>query len=380
MSDLLFLEYSQTSSESRWKAQSILLNASRLCEAQAKLSRLLGQGISFILPETRATLTLRHVYHAVTEWERPIWLTTLAGTVEIAKGTRLLMGLSGIDLDAVQVDASGQYPEWLVAAISGRLQATPFKDITKISVRNVQEHKDEYSVQFTLQQDSHSLHVTARTNAEVWLHLLSLCKYRTELAPLENYLEMRYASAVSIASHQLPLSSLNVLAAGDIILPNTPHFSTDGQGTVCIAGRYWHAQYQFPDSLQLIDWENRLDTEQTDDLNSESDDQNTLMQHEEMQIDDDQMIQNEKASDTNVDSNQDSMLNEIPMTLAFELGRINLPLSEIRGLSPNTVLTLHGATPDAIAIVCNGRAVGKGEAVDIEGKLGIRITHWGDTC
>jgi type III secretion protein Q len=66
----------------------------------------------------------------------------------------------------------------------------------------------------------------------------------------------------------------------------------------------------------------------------------------------------------------------VPVTLHFQLGTVALPLGELRCLSEGAVVMLNGGSPAAIAIVAGGRTVGRGEAVDVDGSLGIRITQW----
>jgi type III secretion protein Q len=73
-------------------------------------------------------------------------------------------------------------------------------------------------------------------------------------------------------------------------------------------------------------------------------------------------------------------LDAVPVTLGFELGKLALPLGDIRTLGAGTVLLLDGGSPASVAITSAGQALGRGEIVDVAGQLGIRITHWGSPC
>ena len=72
----------------------------------------------------------------------------------------------------------------------------------------------------------------------------------------------------------------------------------------------------------------------------------------------------------------DSDLDEVAITLAFELGTVSLQLGEVRTLGRGAVLQLSEGSPASVAIVAGGRTLGRGEIVDVEGQLGIRVTQW----
>lgn len=68
-------------------------------------------------------------------------------------------------------------------------------------------------------------------------------------------------------------------------------------------------------------------------------------------------------------------LDELPVTLVFELGRSELPLAAVQGLAPGAVIPLGRDPGEAVDIVANGRRVGRGEIVRIEGELGVRVVR-----
>ena len=71
-----------------------------------------------------------------------------------------------------------------------------------------------------------------------------------------------------------------------------------------------------------------------------------------------------------------SALDDMPVMLDFELGQIRMTLREMRALGAGAILALENGSPASIIIRAGGRVLGHGEAVGVNGKLGIRITAW----
>jgi type III secretion protein Q len=72
---------------------------------------------------------------------------------------------------------------------------------------------------------------------------------------------------------------------------------------------------------------------------------------------------------------QKTDLDDIPVKLLFELGRIELSLAEIRQLAPGALIALQRPLEDSVDILANGRRIGRGNLVQIGDSLGIRITR-----
>ncbi len=66
-------------------------------------------------------------------------------------------------------------------------------------------------------------------------------------------------------------------------------------------------------------------------------------------------------------------LDELPVRLVFEAGRLELPLGEVRRLGIGSILEI-GTQPGQVRILVNGRRIGDGELVSIENRSGVRIT------
>jgi flagellar motor switch protein FliN/FliY len=68
------------------------------------------------------------------------------------------------------------------------------------------------------------------------------------------------------------------------------------------------------------------------------------------------------------------LLQDIPVEVAVEIGRLRLPLKDLLSLSAGAVLELDRAADAPVDVLVNGRLVARGEVVVIEGEFGVRVT------
>ncbi|MEM7025391.1 MAG: FliM/FliN family flagellar motor switch protein, partial [Pseudomonadota bacterium] len=54
-------------------------------------------------------------------------------------------------------------------------------------------------------------------------------------------------------------------------------------------------------------------------------------------------------------------------------GKTELTIGELRGVAEGYSFNLHRPLDSAVALRVNGRLIGHGELVDIEGSLGVRV-------
>jgi len=69
----------------------------------------------------------------------------------------------------------------------------------------------------------------------------------------------------------------------------------------------------------------------------------------------------------------DSDLDDLPVRLVFELGRVELSLGEFQRLAPGALVPLARPLDEPIDIMANGRRLGRGTLVRIGESLGVRI-------
>jgi type III secretion system YscQ/HrcQ family protein len=66
---------------------------------------------------------------------------------------------------------------------------------------------------------------------------------------------------------------------------------------------------------------------------------------------------------------------DVPVTLTVELGRVNLSLGRLADLKPGDVLELGRHSREPVELTSGGRLVARGELVQIDTELGVRITN-----
>lgn len=82
-----------------------------------------------------------------------------------------------------------------------------------------------------------------------------------------------------------------------------------------------------------------------------------------------------QAAQPDTEKLEDSGFDALPVTVAFELGRKAMPLSEISALAPGAVVQLAGMSAETVSILAQGKRIGEGEIVRIGEALGVRIVR-----
>ncbi|HET6468614.1 MAG TPA: type III secretion system cytoplasmic ring protein SctQ [Geminicoccaceae bacterium] len=68
-------------------------------------------------------------------------------------------------------------------------------------------------------------------------------------------------------------------------------------------------------------------------------------------------------------------LESVPITLVFELGRVQVPLGELRTLAPGFSFDLGKDLRAPVDILANGRKIGSGELIQIDERIGVRVSQ-----
>jgi type III secretion protein Q len=69
-------------------------------------------------------------------------------------------------------------------------------------------------------------------------------------------------------------------------------------------------------------------------------------------------------------------LDRLPVRLVCEVGRLELPLGDVRELGEGSVLDLGGNLTEPVQVTVNGRCIGRGELVTLGTGLGVRLTSF----
>ena len=67
------------------------------------------------------------------------------------------------------------------------------------------------------------------------------------------------------------------------------------------------------------------------------------------------------------------LLNDIPLQIAVELSRVSASAEEVVSLKIGQVIDLHRVPGEPVDLSVNGKIVARGELVEVEGHLGVRI-------
>ncbi len=66
----------------------------------------------------------------------------------------------------------------------------------------------------------------------------------------------------------------------------------------------------------------------------------------------------------------------LPVRVHVVLSQLQMTLAELNKLTPGTIVELDQEKPEAVQLAVNGKIVGVGELVEIDGRLGVRIVNW----
>jgi type III secretion system YscQ/HrcQ family protein len=75
------------------------------------------------------------------------------------------------------------------------------------------------------------------------------------------------------------------------------------------------------------------------------------------------------------ESGSEQLLRELPVEVVCELGRVTMTGRELLELRPGTVIPIGRPLSGPVDLSVGGRAVARGELVDIEGEIGVRLTQ-----
>ena len=65
-----------------------------------------------------------------------------------------------------------------------------------------------------------------------------------------------------------------------------------------------------------------------------------------------------------------------PLALSVEIARVNVALRDLAGLAPGGVLPLAVGREGRVTIRAGEAVIGRGELVEVEGALAVRIASW----
>jgi len=201
-----------------------------------------------------------------------------------------------------------------------------------------------------------TLAVTADGLGTSWVELRLAPGHATRLAqlldrdagPADAELDLPVTACVRVAAATLSVGEVADLSSGDVILPDQ-HCRQAHMAVVVIAERLVAPVELTPAGARIAarpvpgcrspwEWtmENTAEKSQTEAL-------------------------------------QRADLDDLPVKIVFELGRLDMSLGEIRRLERGALLPLARPLGESVDIVANGRRIGRGTLVQIGDSLGVRI-------
>ncbi len=78
------------------------------------------------------------------------------------------------------------------------------------------------------------------------------------------------------------------------------------------------------------------------------------------------------------DAASDALLRELPVEVVCELGRVTMSGRELLELRPGAVIPVGRPLAGPVDLTVGGRVVARGELVDVEGEIGVRVTQVND--
>ena len=70
-----------------------------------------------------------------------------------------------------------------------------------------------------------------------------------------------------------------------------------------------------------------------------------------------------------------SLVLDVPVELAVEIGRTTMTIRETMALAPGAVVVLDRMAGEPVDLLVNGRRIARGEVVAIDEEFGLRITE-----
>jgi len=119
------------------------------------------------------------------------------------------------------------------------------------------------------------------------------------------------------------------------------------------------------------DWGAAMEEQSTSDVGTQADAKAAEEEFERAAFKD--LNNNSNQLSTGIETNLDVIL-DIPVTLSMEIGRTELPISNLLQLNQGSVVELDRLAGEPMDVLINGTLIAHGEVVVINEKFGIRLT------
>jgi type III secretion system YscQ/HrcQ family protein len=330
---------------------------------QARLARLVAAGIRAELATDTSVLRLdvHHLRPATPSSDgMSMLLQTPAGGLALSSAREVVRVITSIDMAP---DADGPLQALRLHVAS---QSMPSTWLALFGASTWAIGADRPStpleVTFSILQPQADLAIEARLcgSSEALLHALTQSAW-TSRSPVDAAMSVDWPLRlpVRIGSTVLRTGDLRALQPGDLVLIDIACFDGAGQGELRIAQGVARGVLHTGNQprFEVTEWHPQTTPAAMNPL-------------------DDTAAEQADPAYAPADSDN-SFVDTLPVTLIFELGVIEMPLSELRGIGPGSVLMLDGSRQAQVSIRIGSRAIGTGELVELDDQLAVEIHRIG---
>jgi type III secretion protein Q len=320
------------------------------------------------------------------------------GDLVLQSGLPFVRALTGIALDA---ETDPERVQWLMqsalALLPGPLGSL-FSQMAKITQFTKVPEAANLSAKLVLRTKDHVLTTHAQAPWNVWRLLF----VQGESVPLNldhmaAWWEVCSQAAVLAGTHHISTQGFAQLVCGDTIVLDNPLFNTEGSGHIVLGPWTLAVISHGGKKMEVTDIQVKHNLEEFDE-SGDLNDMNHENEHEDDDSDaygdghgdedsddgehfDDELDYDEEQAEAVIaqaaGESEVANLALVPVQLRFEMGTVSLSLKQLNSLSVGTVIRLQGAVnPPHVTIRAGKQMVGRGELVDLEGRLGVQITQW----
>jgi type III secretion protein Q len=297
-------------------------------------------------------------------------LRSRLGDLTLQNGLNFVQALTGIGLAAETETARAQWlrqsalallPQPLSLLFTQLLSGTALPELG-------QPAEPHFTAVVLLRTNDHVLATHAHAPWSAWRQLLKPnSPSQLSAAQMATWWDVHTQAHVLAGTHSLSAQALAKLTCGDMVLLDNPLFNIDGVGIIAFG----------PWQLEVIsDGGNEMEVTdlgmQYDDAQSSFDSDTDSDTDEGFEYEQDNALIEQAAEGSEV-----ANLGLVPVQLRFEMGTVSLSLKALNELSLGTIIRLQGdVNPPCVVIRAGAQTVGRGELVDLEGRLGVQITQW----
>lgn len=321
--------------------------------------------------------------------EHYIGLHTEQGIFYIHNGISWLQKLTSIYIEHEDEDTKN----WLLDRALEKLPADAFPlDITNLTFHHY-INVNKYNALYLNGLSSKIIFASI----ESWINFFNQHKFIHKNTFDINHIEIH--KNILLGKQKLKYTDYKKLVCGNIILINEHNFTLDGVTYINIGSFSMQAAYH-DNKLIFQAWNNNMnDKPHTENENEDEEEWNqeesfldeyNEFQHNEQQLNQD--IEDEENNEEEYEEQephpetsdeQDNTQNiiedethpfaNVPINLSFSLGTLRMPIAGIMQLQEGSVIELNKSTPAQVNIYANGKLIGTGDVIEIDGKLGVQI-------